>query len=182
MPRRSNLPACYLTGKTDVPRILTSLAALLVLANCAATTPPPEEISRASATPAPMPVAVRTVAERDIACMAEALYFEARGTGAQGKAAVAHVVLNRMRNREFPNTVCGVIADRCQFSYRCDGKSDALSDPNARARAYRTAEAVLAGQPDITNGALFFHSARVSPGWFKTRPRVGTFGGNVFYR
>jgi N-acetylmuramoyl-L-alanine amidase len=41
---------------------------------------------------------------------------------------------------------------------------------------------VLSGAPDITKGALFFHSARVAPGWFETRPRIGTFGGNVFYR
>ena len=182
MPRRSIVPADQPLGTTALPRILACLSALLILANCAATTPPPEELSRAAATPAPTPAAARPVAERDLACMAEALYFEARGTGAQGKAAVGHVVLNRTRHREFPSTVCGVIADRCQFSYRCDGRPDTLSDPAARARAFRAAEAVLAGQPDITGGALFFHSARANPGWFKTRPRVGTFGGNIFYR
>lgn len=117
-----------------------------------------------------------------MACLAEAVYFEAAGTGKAGEAAVAHVVMNRTKSAKFPSTVCGVVAQGCQFSYRCDGKSDALADPDARARAYRVAQAVLSGEPDITNGALFFHSASAKPGWFASRKRVGTFGGNVFYR
>jgi N-acetylmuramoyl-L-alanine amidase len=120
--------------------------------------------------------------ERELACLAEAVYFEARGTGAAGETAVAHVVVNRSNASEFPDTVCDVVADGCQFSYRCDGRSDALSDRRQRARAYRAAEAVLAGGSDPTNGALFFHSTRARPGWFASRPRTGTIGGNVFYR
>ena len=120
--------------------------------------------------------------ERELACLAEAVYFEARGTGAAGETAVAHVVVNRSNDPKFPDTVCGVVADGCQFSYRCDGRSDALADPKARARAFRAAEAVLAAGDDPTNGALFFHSAKAAPGWFARRKRVGTIGGNVFYR
>ncbi len=117
-----------------------------------------------------------------VACLAEAVYFEARGTGPEGEAAVAHVVLNRVDARGFPSTVCGVVADGCQFSYRCDGRSDALADARARARAYAVAEAVLAADDDPTNGAIFFHSARAEPGWFARRERVARIGGNVFYR
>ena len=75
-----------------------------------------------------------------------------------------------------------MVGDGCQFSYRCDGRADVLAEPGARARAFKVAETVLSGAPDITKGALFFHSARAAPGWFNSRPRVGTFGGNVFYR
>jgi spore germination cell wall hydrolase CwlJ-like protein len=128
------------------------------------------------------PVAPAAPGGAELACLAEAVYFEARGTGAQGEAAVAHVVVNRAESREFPRTVCGVVADGCQFSYRCDGRSDALADGGARSRAFRTAQAVLAGAPDPTNGALFFHAAQAAPGWFASRPRVGVIGGNVFYR
>jgi spore germination cell wall hydrolase CwlJ-like protein len=158
-------------------RAAACLAALLVLANCAAS--PPTMASRNA--PESQPAASRAN-ERDLACLAEAIYFEARGTGQAGEAAVAHVVVNRAQSRKFPGSVCGVVGDGCQFSYRCDGHSDALLEPSARARAFRVAETVLAGAPDITNGALFFHSARVAPGWFSSRPRIGTFGGNVFYR
>ena len=118
----------------------------------------------------------------EIACLAEAIYFEARGTGTDGEAAVAHVVVNRSHAPEFPGSVCGVIRDGCQFSYRCDGRSDRLSDASARARAYRVAEAVLTAEEDPTEGALFFHSAKARPGWFAKRERVGRIGGNVFYR
>jgi len=120
--------------------------------------------------------------KKDLACLAEAVYFEARGTGPEGEAAVAHVIVNRTNAREFPSTVCGVVADGCQFSYRCDGRPDALANPSDRANAFRIAETVLSGAPDFTNGALFFHAASMAPGWFSTRPRVGQFGGNVFYR
>jgi spore germination cell wall hydrolase CwlJ-like protein len=126
--------------------------------------------------------AAGVASSRAVACLAEAIYFEARGTGDAGRAAVAQVVLNRARSAEFPDTVCGVVGDGCQFSYRCDGEADQLANPAARANALRTAEAVLTGAPDITNGALFFHSASADPGWFSTRPRVGEIGGNVFYR
>jgi N-acetylmuramoyl-L-alanine amidase len=118
----------------------------------------------------------------EVACLAEAIYFEARGTGEAGEAAVAHVVVNRTNDPEFPGSVCGVIRDGCQFSYRCDGRSDQLADTGARARAYRVAEAVLTADEDPTNGALFFHSAKARPGWFAKRERVARIGGNVFYR
>ena len=95
---------------------------------------------------------------------------------------MAHVIVNRARSAQFPRTVCGVVGDGCQFSYRCDGRSDALAESGPRARAYKVAGDVLGGAPDFTKGALFFHSAQAAPGWFNTRPRIGTFGGNVFYR
>jgi N-acetylmuramoyl-L-alanine amidase len=131
---------------------------------------------------APVPVLAEGRTEREVGCLAEAVYFEARGTGAEGEAAVAHVVLNRSNDPKFPGSVCAVVADGCQFSYRCDGRPDALSDPRARAKAYRVAEAVLSADDDPTQGALYFHSAKARPGWFSRRERVGTIGGNVFYR
>jgi spore germination cell wall hydrolase CwlJ-like protein len=156
------------------------LASVLVVANCAAT-PAPTLMSRNA--PAAEPDASRAApSPQDLSCLAEAIYFEARGTGTVGESAVAHVVVNRARAASFPRSICGVVGDGCQFSYRCDGRADVLAEPTARARAFKVAETVLQGAPDITQGALFFHAARVSPGWFDSRPRVGTFGGNVFYR
>ena len=158
------------------PPALGALAALILLSACAATpepeTPPPQT---------PKPPASR-VSSADRECLAKAIYFEARGTSSDGQAAVGHVVLNRARSAEFPSSVCAVISDGCQFSYRCDGRPDVLAHSGDRVRAYRIAERVLARDADITDGALFFHSARIPPGWFSTRPRVGQFGGNVFYR
>ncbi|HRO10333.1 cell wall hydrolase [Amaricoccus sp.] len=162
-------------------RAAALLASALVVANCAQT-PQAMQMSRSAPDAAAPEVARAAPSERDLSCLAEAVYFEARGTGPVGESAVAHVVVNRAQAPAFPNSICGVVGDGCQFSYRCDGHSDALAEPGSRARAFKVAETVLSGAPDITGGALFFHSARVAPGWFKTRPRVGTFGGNVFYR
>jgi spore germination cell wall hydrolase CwlJ-like protein len=162
-----------------LPRTAAWLAAVLVVANCTAT-PSPVQTSRNA--PEAITPAVSRASERDLSCLAEAVYFEARGTGLTGESAVAHVVVNRARSPKFPRSICGVVGDGCQFSYRCDGRADVLAEPGARARAFKVAETVLSGAPDITQGALFFHSARAAPGWFDSRPRVGTFGGNVFYR
>ena len=91
-------------------------------------------------------------------------------------------MVNRARSAKFPRSVCGVVADGCQFSYRCDGRSDVLADPAPAPTPSRSPRPCSPAPPTSPSGALFFHSARVAPGWFNTRPRVGTFGGNVFYR
>lgn len=127
--------------------------------------------------------AEEALAEATVACLAEAVYFEARGTSETSQAAVAHVVLNRAGSAEFPDSPCAVIEEGCQFSYQCDGLPERMAVAEDRAAAYRTAEAVVAGDiPDPTRGALFFHAKRVEPGWFETRARTGEIGGHVFYR
>jgi N-acetylmuramoyl-L-alanine amidase len=116
-------------------------------------------------------------------CLAEAVYFEARGKGPEAGAAVAHVVLNRTESEEFPDTACDVVADGCQFSYMCDGKPEAMAEARERDAALRTARRVLEGRvDDPTDGALFFHSDGIDPGWTGSRDRTGRIGGNVFYR
>jgi spore germination cell wall hydrolase CwlJ-like protein len=158
-------------------RPFAALCAFLALANCSQATEP--EASRARVDPSAE--AVVAASEADRACLAEAIYFEA-AAAPEAQAAVAHVVLNRAEDPRFPKTVCGVVRDGCQFSYRCSGGSLALKDPVKRTGAQRTAAVALKGAPDPTGGALFFHAAAVEPGWFGTLRRVGEIGGNVFYR
>jgi N-acetylmuramoyl-L-alanine amidase len=122
-------------------------------------------------------------ADQSLECVAEAVYFEARGTGPQSRAAVAHVVLNRAEDDEFPDTPCDVVQDSCQFSYQCDGKPERLTEEEDRLKAIETAKAVLSGAaPDPTDGALFFHAARIDPGWFATLDQTARIGGHIFYR
>ena len=133
----------------------------------------------------PQPVASGNGAEAQ-ACLAEALYFEARGTGEIGRRAVGEVILNRVADPRFPSTVCGVVDQRyngsCQFSYRCNG-SLTYNEPQALANANTTAQTLLTKRGEnITNGALYFHGNSMAPGWFGTLIRLGTFGGNIFYR
>lgn len=127
-------------------------------------------------------------AETPQKCLAEAIYFEAGSRGPTARAAVGHTILNRVAHPEFPNSICEVIAqgedeDACQFSYRCDGKPETYRYAGQLRRAQAAARRLLDGATeDPTGGALFFHSQRIKPGWFATRERTGTFGGNIFYR
>lgn len=139
-------------------------------------------VTAAFATAAPA-AAQDAPSERALACLAEAVYYEARGEPVQGRAAVAYVVLNRAESGKFPDDPCEVVAEGCQFSYRCDGRPENLAVRSDREAAFATAKAVLTGAvADPTGGALFFHASRIRPGWFETRARVGAIGNHVFYR
>jgi len=121
-------------------------------------------------------------------CLTEAIYFEAGTKGSKGRAAVGHTILNRVESADFPNSICEVITqgeadETCQFSYRCDGLPETVRYPSKFRNAKTTAKGIISGHvKDPTNGALFFHSARIPPGWFATRKRLGEFGGNIFYK
>jgi N-acetylmuramoyl-L-alanine amidase len=120
--------------------------------------------------------------EAEVQCVAEAVYHEARGTSETSQEAVAHVVVNRAESEDFPDDVCAVVKDRCQFSYECDGKSEAMTEPEAREEAVDTAEAVLEGAaPDPTGGALYYHNGAVRPGWADELRPTAEIGGHTFY-
>ncbi len=122
-------------------------------------------------------------------CLAEALYFEARGESVEGQVAVAEVILNRVDSVAYPDSVCSVVAQGsggsggCQFSYRCDGLSDAIAERGAWAEVGRVARAMLDGAPrDLTDGATHYHSQGVSPSWSRAFPRTASIGAHLFYR
>ncbi|MBP7000141.1 cell wall hydrolase [Amaricoccus sp.] len=123
----------------------------------------------------------------DFQCLAEAVYFESRGEPLAGQIAVAEVVLNRVDSPLYPQSVCGVTRQGagggCQFSYACDGRSDAMTSALARSRAEKIARMMLDGRPrDITDGATNFHATYVSPGWSRSFTRTAAIGAHVFYR
>ena len=128
-------------------------------------------------------------ASRDLECLTQAAYYEARGEGRDGMAAVAQVVLNRARHAAFPSTVCGVVfqgAGRrvgCQFSFTCDGSMRAPVNRAAWGRARDVASKALAGAVYARVGnATHFHTTNVSPGWRNSLIQVGQVGQHVFYR
>jgi spore germination cell wall hydrolase CwlJ-like protein len=123
------------------------------------------------------------------ACLAEALYFEARGESVKGQFAVAEVILNRADSAEYPDTVCGVIRQgtgrkyQCQFSYNCDGLPENIANPAAFRQVDRVARLMLDGAPRrLTNGATFYHTKAVSPRWSRVFARTATIGVHHFYR
>jgi len=128
-------------------------------------------------------------ATRDLDCLAQAVYYEARGEGLAGMRAVAQVVLNRVRHPAFPKTICGVVyqgaAKRtgCQFSFTCDGSMRRGKEPGAWRRARDVAAAAMGGFvfADVGN-ATHFHTLGVSPRWRNTLLRVAQIGTHIFYR
>ena len=142
---------------------------------------------------APPPFTARAGSEDDrrraADCLTAAVYYEARSEDANGQRAVAQVVLNRVRDRAFPASVCGVVyqgsqrATGCQFSFTCDGSMAGRREPGAWERARGVAEAALAGQVYApVSSATHYHTTAVSPWWAPSLARIGLVGAHVFYR
>jgi spore germination cell wall hydrolase CwlJ-like protein len=148
----------------------------------------PAPAAPAVAAPAPQRVAQRPRTAGDLDCLADAVYYEARGEPVEGQAAIAQVVLNRTHRPGFPKTVCGVVfqgvrSGACQFSFACAGLMDRPKETAAWTRARKVAQRALAGQITSEVGqATHFHIAGMHPGWGPNLIRVAQVGVHVFYR
>ena len=131
-----------------------------------------------------------------VQCMALNVYYEARGSNLADKAAVADVVLNRVNDSRYPNTVCGVVKqglqdangnmrrNKCQFSWYCDGKHDKPQDEDRWVEAQSVAWNIVEEGKfrGITEGSTHYHATYVNPRWAKTLQLVGRIGAHIFYR
>ncbi|MEX3315895.1 cell wall hydrolase [Sulfitobacter sp. PS-8MA] len=122
-------------------------------------------------------------------CLAEALYFEARGESVKGQFAVAEVIMNRVKSARFPGTLCGVINQgtgrkyQCQFTYTCDGHKEVVNEPRAWARVAKVARAIIDGTaPKLTDGATHYHTTAVNPKWARVYTKTARIGDHLFYR
>ena len=149
------------------------------------------QVSLTSTGPAARPFRLGNALDesRDLECLTQAVYYEARGEGRDGMKAVAQVVLNRTRHPAFPNSVCGVVfqgaARRtgCQFSFTCNGSMRRGVNPVAWDRARDVASKALSGSVFAAVGnATHFHTTGVSPGWRNSLVRVSQVGSHLFYR
>ena len=121
-------------------------------------------------------------------CLAEALYFEARGETVKGHFAVAEVILNRVDSKKFPDTVCAVVNQgtgrkyACQFTYTCDGYAEVINEPKAYERVAKVARIMLdGGDRTLTDGATFYHTKAVRPRWASSFNHTATIGVHKFY-
>ncbi|MEO0543383.1 MAG: cell wall hydrolase [Pseudomonadota bacterium] len=136
------------------------------------------------------PLPAHVFSEKQQKCLAEGIYFEARGEVKLGQAAVAQVILNRVRNPTFPSTICGVVyqndhwRNRCQFSFACDGIRDRINSPYHWKLAKEIAMAVTAGKIwlDDVGSSTHYHANYVSPRWARAMERVSKIGLHIFYR
>lgn len=127
---------------------------------------------------------------REQRCLAAAVYFEARGEPVDGQAAVAQVVLNRVKAPSYPSTICGVVyqnkkwRNRCQFSFACDGIRDKVTDKKSYKVAAKVAKSVTRGKSwsrDI-GSSTHYHATYVSPRWAKKMKRMTKIGRHIFYK
>ncbi|MEK1851079.1 MAG: cell wall hydrolase [Phyllobacterium sp.] len=136
----------------------------------------------------PLPPVVFTKEEQK--CLATAIYFEARSESVKGQAAVAQVVLNRVRNPAYPKTICKVVyqnddwINRCQFSFACEGRKLHVTEPKQWIVAQEIAMAVTSGRiflPEI-GSATHYHAVYVRANWAHTMKRIDKIGQHIFYR
>ena len=131
-------------------------------------------------------------------CLALNTYHEAKNQSMIGQVATAQVVMNRVADSRYPNTVCEVVKQgpkykgsdvpvrhKCQFSWFCDGKSDEpKKDSKEWFKAQDYARIVLSGRIalDVTEGATHYHATYVRPAWAKTKTRTTRIERQIFYR
>ncbi len=123
-------------------------------------------------------------------CLAIGIYFEARGEPIRGQAAVAQVILNRVRNPAYPNSICSVVyqnkswKNRCQFSFACDALRDRVRSKKHWATAKAVAKRATAGKLWVkeVGSSTHYHATYVRPRWAKTMKRMQKIGQHIFYR
>ena len=149
--------------------------------------------------------------DKQATCLAKNMYYEARSQGLAGQLAVSLVVLNRVKDKRYPNTICEVvhqgpvreswktkgknvpesqrtyypIKHRCQFSWYCDGASDEPKEPTTYNQLYDMALNLVYGDitvVDITEGATHYHADYVFPAWRKTKTKTIEIEDHIFYR
>ena len=131
-----------------------------------------------------------TLSRNEQTCLANAVYFEARGESVKGQIAVAQVVINRVKNPAYPRTICGVVyqnkkwRNRCQFSFACDGIRDRISNKRLYKQAKQIARDVTTGKKWLkaVGDSTHYHATYVRPRWARTMKRKTKIGLHIFYR
>ena len=121
----------------------------------------------------------------ELYCMAQNIYFEARNQSRAGMVAVAKVVMNRVNNPGWPDTVCDVVKQKMQFSWYWDGVHDI---PNKKSKAWKQAVEVatevmygkVAADKRLDN-ALHYHADYVKPYWAKKKVMIAKIDDHIFY-
>ena len=124
-------------------------------------------------------------------CLADAVYFEARGEVMKGQEAVAQVVMNRVFSGRYPHDVCGVVYQNarrhlaCQFTFACEGKDlNKIDEPDMWEQAKQIARDMLDGKIWLAEvgHATHYHAYWVHPSWVHEMTRLYRLGVHTFYR
>jgi spore germination cell wall hydrolase CwlJ-like protein len=128
--------------------------------------------------------------EREQRCLEEVMWYEARGEGLQGMKAVANVVLNRVNSEIYPKSICDVVDQPRQFSYRnhlkpsqrieinpSPSEYDVYAEMQSHIRRWRTE----GFEPILEHNVLWYANSKVSNYWTKTKTKIKQIGKHVFY-
>jgi len=124
---------------------------------------------------------------KEVECLARNIYFEAGGEPRAGKIAVAEVTMNRVKSKQYPRTVCGVVHQRtkgtCQFSWVCEGKKKVYRNSSAWRDSIKIAENILISKHHygIIGSAKYFHADYVDPAWAEQKQLIRKIGNHIFY-
>ena len=133
--------------------------------------------------------------QRELRCLTQNIFFEARGERTAGQLAVAMVTMNRVQSKRFPSTVCGVVWQKRQFSWTHDGKSDNPANNPSDNKSWKQAKQIAEfiyykydtlkarsnGALDLTRGALHYYAPKMAdPIWAKSKEVSRQIGGHVF--
>jgi hypothetical protein len=134
-------------------------------------------------------ITMRRIQMAEENCLARAVYFEARSESELGQLAVAKVILNRVKDPEYPKSICGVVyqgsgrRNSCQFSFACDGLPDDVRSAAAWSNSKRIAKMAISGDAKVAaiGSATNYHADYVNPAWAKSMRRLIKIGHHVFY-
>jgi spore germination cell wall hydrolase CwlJ-like protein len=134
-------------------------------------------------------LAIRKMNQDEHFCLAKAIYFEARSESELGQMAVAKVILNRVKDPDYPKRICDVVYQNrstggsCQFSFACDGVSDTPEPGTAWEQSKRVATRAIVGDPTMkaVGDAKFYHADYVQPKWSLSMKRLTKIGRHIFY-
>ena len=131
-------------------------------------------------------------------CMSNAIYFEGRSESTVAQIAIGQVIMNRVNDHRFPDTVCEVVTDGkrytwnnqmvkngCAFSFYCDGKPETINDPVAFDWSKTISMSMLNGSFDIdvTDGSTHYHATYIKqPYWAKDLTLTVCINKHCFYR
>jgi len=118
---------------------------------------------------------------RETVCMANNIYFEARGESSQGKLAVAYVTHNRKKSKKFPKDICSVVQQHAQFSWTLTHKLVKKMSSKEWTESFKIAS-LYQKYKDPTNGSLYYHSKKVHPKWANKLKRTKNIGSHIFYK
>jgi len=129
----------------------------------------------------------------EVGCLAEAIYFEARGESVVGMIAVGQVIINRVNDERFDDTICSVVhagqyyenypvRNRCQFSYWCDGRHERYGDIKAFEMVMIATQSILDNiRIEGLDYATHYHASHITPYWSQSFTRIRQIGGHIFY-